>query len=151
MRRYWLLFLVGVAIAGAGTGIATYYALVVWPTITATFGSGCPQFGPCGPPPVPLWFRGPMLLGEAFVVLGIGFLAASAVSRAKAGPVPRGLRSLPACLVLAGAVGLLTLAFVGDHPGPNPSLGVLILGGLLALLGVLWLGSLFWSVRPRPT
>lgn len=82
MRRYWVLFFVGVASIGFGIGLDAYYAIVVWPTITATFGTGCPPDFPCGPPPVPLWARGPFLLGEALIVLGFAILVAGAIGRA---------------------------------------------------------------------
>lgn len=150
MRRYWVLFFVGVALIGFGIGLDAYYAIVVWPTVTATFGIGCPTYGPCGPPPTPLWARGPFLLGEALVTLGFAFLATSAIPSAKAGPVPRSLRLVPGCMVLAAAVGLLTLVMAFSKPVPYANLEFLVLGGLLAVLGLIWLGSVIWPGRLAP-
>jgi len=131
--------------------LASYYAIVVWPTVTAHFGSGCPPDGPCGVPPIPLWLRGPFLLGEVLVALGLSVLVAAAISRAKAGPVPRSLRLLPGCVVFAAAVVLLTLAFAFSKPVPSPSLDFLVLGGLLVVLGVIWLSSIIWPGRHTPS
>jgi hypothetical protein len=84
VRLHTILLLVGVALIGFGIGWAAYYAIVVWPTVTATFGTGCGPNAPVCGAPTSLWHQRPVVLSEEIVMLGLVALAAGAIWRAVA-------------------------------------------------------------------